>query len=166
MWCHWHTIVEWQEAVSVYGGYWKHNSNDLVLVHPYFFWEPGPIIPLCRFSVGQNLAKGYGEWLHVVQAWFDEQANFTYGNKASNVFEDVGHYTQVCVRAAGLLGCSPTFSSVGQKASSVGAEVAHVFFLDFISFGNYIYVCIIISSLCINQIIWDVKASTRLQPYI
>ena len=116
------------------------NSNDLVLVHQHFFWEPGPIIPLCRFSVGQNLAIGYGEWLHVVQAWFDEQANFTYGNKASNVFEDVGHYTQVCVRGAGQLGCSPTFSSVGQKASSVGAEVTNVSFIDFISFGNYIYV--------------------------
>ena len=77
------------------------------------------------------------------------------------MFEDVGHYTQVCIRGAGQLGCSLTVSSVGQKASSVGAKVTtSVSFLDFISFGNYIYECIIISTLCINQIICDVKAST------
>ena len=99
-----------------------------------FFWEPGPIIPLCRFSVGQNLAIGYGEWLHVVQAWFDEQANFTYGNKASNVFEDVGHYTQVCVRGTWLF-------THFQQCWSKGSRSCSCFFLRFHKIWK-LYMCV------------------------
>lgn len=50
---------------------------------------------LCRFSVGQNLATGYGSWSEAVQAWFNEQNDFTYGDKSKNDFGKVGHYTQV-----------------------------------------------------------------------
>ena len=45
--------------------------------------------------MGQNLALGYGEWSHVIQAWFDEQKDFTYATKKDKLFKDVGHYTQV-----------------------------------------------------------------------
>ena len=48
-----------------------------------------------RFSVGQNLAAGYGTWEAAIQGWYDEIDDFTYGDQGANVFSAVGHYTQV-----------------------------------------------------------------------
>ena len=76
----------WDDEIAKIAQRWTDNCD---FAHDAVRLIPG------RFSVGQNLAAGYGTWEAAIQGWYDEIDDFTYGDQGANVFSAVGHYTQV-----------------------------------------------------------------------
>ncbi|XP_064601885.1 cysteine-rich venom protein pseudechetoxin-like isoform X3 [Liolophura sinensis] len=59
-----------------------------------------------RFSVGQNLARGYKDWEAAVNGWYNEKDDFTFGMKSKNDFSATGHYTQMVWAKTSRIGCA------------------------------------------------------------
>jgi len=92
-------LMEWDDEVAAIAQRWTDNCD---FAHDAVRTIPG------RFSVGQNLASGYGTWDAAIQGWYDEIDDFTFGDQGANVFSDVGHYTQLVWAKSAKIGCGYT----------------------------------------------------------
>ncbi|XP_021340630.1 cysteine-rich venom protein Mr30-like isoform X1 [Mizuhopecten yessoensis] len=88
--------MSWDVEVAMIAQKWA-ESCQLSHDDGYSRYIPG------RFSVGQNLAMGHASWTVAITAWHDEVSAFTLGG--TNVFSDVGHYTQMVWAETSKLGC-------------------------------------------------------------
>ncbi|XP_013411767.1 cysteine-rich venom protein latisemin isoform X2 [Lingula anatina] len=94
----------WDEEIAEVAQGWADNCH--------YDHEPGELrrVP-GKYSVGQNLGKGYKSWEAVIQAWYDEIKDFTYGDEDMD-FGKVGHYTQLVWAASSRIGCG--FANCGE----------------------------------------------------
>ncbi|KAL3891218.1 hypothetical protein ACJMK2_003481 [Sinanodonta woodiana] len=89
--------MSWDTYVAAVAQAWADNCN---FTHDggYQRTIPG------RYSTGQNLGMATGQpalaWDSVVTMWYNEVNKFVY-NSSSNVFSNIGHYTQVIRNGAG-----------------------------------------------------------------
>ncbi|XP_060063996.1 cysteine-rich venom protein-like isoform X2 [Ylistrum balloti] len=88
--------MSWDDEVAMIAQKWaeycQYGHDD-----GYSRYIPG------RFSVGQNIASGHASWTAAMNAWHSEVSDFTLGG--SNVFSDVGHYTQIVWAETSKIGC-------------------------------------------------------------
>ncbi|XP_033760165.1 cysteine-rich venom protein ophanin-like isoform X2 [Pecten maximus] len=88
--------MSWDDEVAMIAQKWAENcqfGHD----DSYSRYIPG------RFTVGQNIAIGQTSWTNAMDAWHSEVSAFTLGG--SNVFSNVGHYTQIVWAETSKLGC-------------------------------------------------------------
>ncbi|XP_049866488.1 cysteine-rich secretory protein 2-like [Pectinophora gossypiella] len=67
------------------------------------------------YSCGQNLfgSREKTDWYTAIESWYSEYVNYTYGSH-KNVFEDIGHYTQMMWATSHQVGCGVAFCKGGR----------------------------------------------------
>ncbi|KAK3579805.1 hypothetical protein CHS0354_020990 [Potamilus streckersoni] len=99
--------MSWDTYVAAVAQAWADNC-DYIHDDGYKRTIPG------RYWTGQNLGKATGQpalaWDSVVTMWYSEVNSFVY-NSSSNVFADIGHYTQLVWAKTHKIGCGYAYCS-------------------------------------------------------
>ncbi|XP_012940206.1 cysteine-rich venom protein [Aplysia californica] len=82
----------WDDKLAAVAQKW---AKQCVLEH-----DKNRKIPSYGLKIGQNLAAGHGNWRQAMSNWYDEVADYRYGENVNDYlgpdgFFKIGHYTQI-----------------------------------------------------------------------
>ncbi|XP_035827570.1 cysteine-rich venom protein Mr30-like, partial [Aplysia californica] len=98
----------WDDKLAAVAQKW---AKQCVLEH-----DKNRKIPSYGLHIGQNLAAGHGNWRQAMSNWYDEVADYRYGENVNDYlgpdgFFKIGHYTQFVNNSTIRIGCGFAYCS-------------------------------------------------------